>query len=63
MYKILVGKPEGKRPLRRLRCKQDCNIKIYLKETVWKCMEWIDLTSLQGMVGGSCKHSNESSIP
>jgi hypothetical protein len=30
-YKILVGKPEGKRPLGRIRCRWE-NIRIYLME-------------------------------
>jgi hypothetical protein len=31
-YRILVEKPEGKRPLRRPRCRWVDNIKIYLRE-------------------------------
>jgi hypothetical protein len=31
-YRILVGKPEGKRPLGRLRCRWVDNIKMDLKE-------------------------------
>jgi hypothetical protein len=31
-YRILVGKPEGKRPLGRPRLKWVDNIKIYLRE-------------------------------
>jgi hypothetical protein len=31
-YRILVGKPEGKRPLGRPRCRWVDNIKIYLRE-------------------------------
>jgi hypothetical protein len=30
-YKILVGKPEGKRPLGRPRCKREDNIKMDFK--------------------------------
>jgi len=30
--RILVGKPEGKRPLGRPRCRRESNIKIRLKE-------------------------------
>jgi hypothetical protein len=33
-YKILVGKPEGKRPLERPRCKWEDNIKMDLKDGV-----------------------------
>jgi hypothetical protein len=34
-YGILVGKPEGKRPLRRPRCRWVDNIKIDLREIGW----------------------------
>jgi hypothetical protein len=42
-YGILVGKPEGKRPLRRPRCKWVDNIKKDLRERRWHSMDWIDL--------------------
>jgi hypothetical protein len=32
-YRVLVGKPEGKRPLRRPRRRWEDNIRIYLRET------------------------------
>jgi hypothetical protein len=34
-YRILVGKPEGKRPLGRPRCRWEDNIKGYRKEIGW----------------------------
>jgi hypothetical protein len=42
-YRILVGKPEGKRPLERPRRKRVDNIKIDLGETGWDDMDWINL--------------------
>jgi hypothetical protein len=42
-YRILVGKPEGKRPLGRSRRRWVNNIKIDLRETGWGGMNWIDL--------------------
>jgi hypothetical protein len=42
-YRILVGKPEGKRPLGRLRRRCVENIKIDLREVGWDGMHWIDL--------------------
>jgi hypothetical protein len=42
-YRILVGKPEGKRPILRLRCRWLDNIKMDLREIVWDSMNWIDL--------------------
>jgi hypothetical protein len=42
-YGILVGKPEGKRPLRRPRCRLVDNIKMVIRETGWGGMDWISL--------------------
>jgi hypothetical protein len=42
-YRILVGKPEGKRPLRRPRRRWVDNVKIDLTETGRDGMDWIDL--------------------
>jgi hypothetical protein len=41
--RILVGKPERNRPLRRLRHRRVYNIKIDLREIELGCMDWIDL--------------------
>jgi hypothetical protein len=42
-YRILVGKPQGKRPLGRPRHRWKDNIRMYLREIGWGDMEWIDL--------------------
>ena len=42
-YSILVGKPEGKRPLGRSRHRWEDSIKIVLQEVSWGGMDWIDL--------------------
>jgi hypothetical protein len=42
-YRIMVGKPEGKRPLGRPRRTWVDNIKIDLREIGWNGMDWIDL--------------------
>jgi hypothetical protein len=42
-YRILVGKPEGKRPLGRPRCRWVHNIKLDLRETGWDGTDWIYL--------------------
>jgi hypothetical protein len=42
-YRILVGKPDGKRPLGRPRRRCVDNIQIDLRETGSNCMDWIDL--------------------
>jgi hypothetical protein len=41
--RILVGKPEGKRPLERPRRRSVDNIKIVLREIGWDGVDWIDL--------------------
>jgi hypothetical protein len=43
VYRVLVGKPEGKRPLGRHRCRWEDNITMDLQEVEWKGMDWIDL--------------------
>jgi hypothetical protein len=43
LHRILVGKPEGKRPIERPSDKWVENIKIDLREIGWDGMEWIDL--------------------
>jgi hypothetical protein len=35
-YKVLVGRPEGRRPLRRSRCRLKYNIKMDLQEVGWE---------------------------
>jgi hypothetical protein len=42
-YRILVGKPEGKRPLERTRCMWVDNNKMDLREIGWDSMDWIDV--------------------
>jgi hypothetical protein len=41
--RILVGKPKGKRPLRRPRHRWEDNIKMDLRDIGWGSMDWIDL--------------------
>jgi hypothetical protein len=42
-YSILVGIPEGKRPLGRPRRRWVDNSKMDLREVGWEGMDWIDL--------------------
>jgi hypothetical protein len=42
-YRSLVGKPEGKRPLGRPRCRWVDNIKMNLGEIGWDGRDWIEL--------------------
>ena len=43
MYRVLVGKPEGKRPLGRPRLRWEDNIKTDLQEVGFGGMDWIKL--------------------
>jgi hypothetical protein len=40
-YKMLVGKPKGKRPLWRPRSKWNGNIKMDIKETGHEVVGWV----------------------
>jgi hypothetical protein len=47
-YRILVGKPEGKRPLGRPRRRLMDNIKMDLREIGWDGVDWIDISQDRG---------------
>ena len=42
-YRVLVGKPEGKRTLGRSMCRREGNIKMYHQEVGGGGMDWIEL--------------------
>jgi hypothetical protein len=42
-YNILVGRPEGRRPLGRTRRRWEDNIEVDLREMVFGDVDWIDL--------------------
>jgi hypothetical protein len=54
MYKVLVEKPEGKRPLGRSRRRWEDGFKMDLREVGWGGVEWIllaqDMDCLQAVV-------------
>jgi hypothetical protein len=53
IYRILVGKPEGKRPLGKPRRGWVSNIKIDLREIGWGVLNWIGWIWLRiGTSGG-----------
>jgi hypothetical protein len=43
VYRVLVGKPEVKRPLKRPRRRWEDGIKMDLREIGWGGVEWIHL--------------------
>jgi hypothetical protein len=44
VYRVLVGKPEGKRPLGRPRRRWEDNVRMDLQEVGCGCEDWIGLT-------------------
>jgi hypothetical protein len=43
VYRVLMGKPEGKRPLGRPRYRWEDGIRMDLREIGWRSVEWIQL--------------------
>jgi hypothetical protein len=43
VYRVLLGKPEGKRPLGRPRRRWEDNIRMDLQGVGWEDMDWIQL--------------------
>jgi len=60
-YRVLVGKPEGKRTLGRPRRRWEDNIKMYLKEMGWREHRMDKCGSGCGQVAGTCECVNEPS--
>jgi hypothetical protein len=50
VYRVLVGKPEGKRSLGRLRCRWEDNIKMIIRK--WDVRAWTGLMWLRTGTGG-----------
>jgi hypothetical protein len=44
VYKVLAGKPEGKRPLGRPRRRWEDGIRMHLREIGLGCVDWIRLS-------------------
>jgi hypothetical protein len=49
-YRILVGKPEGKRSLGSPRRKWVDSIKMYVREIRWDGMDWFDQAETSGSI-------------
>jgi hypothetical protein len=43
VYRVLVGKPDGKRPLERPRRRWEDTMKMDLRELGWESVEWVHL--------------------
>jgi len=61
VYRVLVGKPEGKRPLGRPRRRWEDNIKMDLQEVGCGGTDWIELPHDRDRWRGTCECGNEPS--
>jgi hypothetical protein len=59
VYRVLVGKPEGKRPLGGPRRRWEDNIRMDLWKVGCGCVDWIGLA--QDRQAGNCECGNEPS--
>jgi hypothetical protein len=57
VYRVLVGKPEGNRPLGRPRRRWEDNIKTDLQEVGCDVIDWIDLAQDRDRTGGGFSRS------
>jgi hypothetical protein len=61
VYRFLVGKPEGRRPLGTLRLRWDDNIKMKFPAVGWVGMGWIDLALVRRRWRAVVKRGDEPS--
>jgi hypothetical protein len=59
VYRVFVGKPEGKRQLEKPRRRLDDNIKMDLQEVGCGGMDWIGLGPDIGRLAGTCECGDE----
>jgi len=59
VQRVLVGRPEDKRPTGRPWRRWEDNVKMDLKGIGWEGVEWILLAQIRA--GGVCENSNEPS--
>jgi hypothetical protein len=61
VYRVLVGRPEGKRPLGRPRRRWEDNIKMDLREIGIDGVNWIRLAQ-DNVQWRTCENGNEPSV-
>ena len=54
VYRCLVGKPEGKKPLGRPRCRWEDNNKVDLQGVGYGGVDWIELAQDRDRLGQFC---------
>ena len=60
VYRVLVGKPEGRRPLGRPRRRWQDNIRMDLREVGCGCVDWMELAQ-DRQVACACEFGDERS--
>jgi hypothetical protein len=50
VYRVLVGKPEGKRPPERPRRRWEDGIKMDLREIGWSGLTWLRIGAVGGLL-------------
>jgi hypothetical protein len=63
VYRVLLGKPDGKRPLGKLRRRWEDNIQMDLQEVGCGGMDWIELAGGLRQVAGTCECGNNLQVP
>ena len=58
VYRVLVGKPEGKRPLGRPRRRWEDNIKMDLQEVGGGCEDSMELAQDRDRWRGTCEYGS-----
>ena len=48
VYRVLVGKPEGRRPLGRPRRRWEDNVRVNLRGVGCGCVDWMELAQDRG---------------
>jgi hypothetical protein len=61
VYRVLMRKPEGKRPLGRPRCRWEDNIRMDLRVVGSGCVDWMELAQVRD-VASACKCGDEPSV-
>jgi hypothetical protein len=62
-YRVLVGRPDRRRPLGRPRRRWEGNIKLDLQEVGWGGMDWIDLAQNTEKGTGTCECGMNLRVP
>ena len=63
VHRVLVGKPEGKRPLGRPRRRWEDNIKMDLQEVGGDCGDWMELAEDRDRWGALVSTARNLRVP